>query len=294
MLWGYFKKLVVADRLAIYVNAVYGNSEMHNGTSLVLATILFAFQIYADFSGYTDIAIGSAKLFGINLTENFRRPYFATSIKDFWDRWHISFSSWLRDYLFLPLAFYFSRKLKQERYLKIAAEKWIYLFAAMITFAICGLWHGQGLNYLVWGLLFGVFLTWANWTEKITRKLRKYLGIGKKSKYYQAYKIAITFVLVSFAWIFFKASSFTEALNIISSIFTSVGRPFIDLTTLFYSVIGLVILLSKDVADEFFPGKIKLFNSTRLAIRYPSYTAVILIIILIGVLDGGQFIYFQF
>ena len=106
MLWGYFKKLVVADRLAIYVNAVYNNSEHHNGASFIVATIFFAFQIYADFSGYTDIALGSAKLFGINLTNNFRRPYFATSIKDFWDRWHITFSVWLRDYIVFTISIF--------------------------------------------------------------------------------------------------------------------------------------------------------------------------------------------
>jgi D-alanyl-lipoteichoic acid acyltransferase DltB (MBOAT superfamily) len=123
LLWGYFKKLVVADRIAIYVNAVYGNFEYHSGASLMLATFLYSIQIYADFSGYTDIALGSAKILGFNLTNNFKRPYFATSVKEFWSRWHISFSIWLRDYLFLPLAVIFAGKLKKIKYLGITAEK---------------------------------------------------------------------------------------------------------------------------------------------------------------------------
>mgnify|MGYP002353993675 FL=1 len=144
ILWGYFKKLVVADRIAIYVNAVYNNSEEHNGTTLIIATVFFAFQIYADFSGYTDIAIGSAKLFGFNLTHNFKRPYLATSVKEFWDRWHITFSTWLRDYIFLPLAYTLAGKLRKEKYLLITADKWIYLISIMTTFAVCGIWHGVG------------------------------------------------------------------------------------------------------------------------------------------------------
>jgi len=184
ILWGYFKKLVVADRLAIYVNAVYNNNEQHNGTSLILATVFFAFQIYADFSGYTDIALGSARLFGINLTNNFKRPYLATSIKDFWDRWHITFSTWLRDYLFLPMAYSLTRRMKEPGYFLIATDKWVYMIAIMITFAVCGIWHGVGWTYLVWGVLFGVYLAYANMTKDFNKALRKKLHIKKKSQLY--------------------------------------------------------------------------------------------------------------
>ena len=170
MLWGYFKKLVVADRLAIYVNAVYNNSEHHNGTTLIVATIFFAFQIYADFSGYTDIALGSAKLFGFNLTNNFKRPYLATSIQDFWNRWHITFSTWLRDYIFLPLAYFLTNKMKKQKYLFISADKWIYLIAIMITFAICGIWHGVGWTYLIWGIIIWNFPDIAQTGQGICRR----------------------------------------------------------------------------------------------------------------------------
>jgi D-alanyl-lipoteichoic acid acyltransferase DltB (MBOAT superfamily) len=165
MLWGYFKKLVVADRLAIYVNTVYGNYEHHSGISLLVATIFYSFQVYADFSGYTDIALGSAKVLGFNLTNNFNRPYFATSIREFWNRWHITLSVWLRDYLFLPLAFFFSRKMNKTKYLGLAVEKWIFLFASIITFAVCGIWHGEGLNFLIWGLLFGIYSQLDTWIQ---------------------------------------------------------------------------------------------------------------------------------
>ena len=154
ILYGFFKKLVIADRLGNYVNVVYDDPGFQSGPTLIFATILYAFQIYADFSGYTDIALGSARILGFKLTNNFNRPYFATSVKEFWNRWHISFSSWLRDYLFLPLAYFFSNKMKKPVYWGIATEKWIFLFSSIITFSICGIWHGEGINFLIWGLVF--------------------------------------------------------------------------------------------------------------------------------------------
>lgn len=223
ILWGYFKKMAVADRLAIYVNSVYGSYEHHSGMALLVTTICYSFQIYADFSGYTDIAIGSAKVLGFNLTNNFNRPYFATSIKEFWNRWHISFSLWLRDYLFLPLAVFFTGKMNKNKYLGIAVEKWIFLFATIITFAVCGIWHGEGLKFLMWGLLFGIYLTIADWTLAIKLKIRKKLHISKKSRLYRTYSVVVTFVLVSFAWIFFRADTFRDGVQIVKRIFTMSG-----------------------------------------------------------------------
>jgi alginate O-acetyltransferase complex protein AlgI len=295
MLWGYFKKLVIADRLAIYVNAVYGNAEMHNGTSLAVATFFYAFQIYADFSGYTDIALGSAKIMGFELTNNFNRPYFATSIKEFWNRWHISFSTWLRDYLFLPLAYYFSKKMKNERYLGIATEKWIFLFSALITFAICGLWHGEGFNFLAWGLLFGIYLSYANWTSGINKNIRKTLHISKKSKFYIGYKIILTFLLVLFTFIFFRAPSLTIAFEITRKIFTSYGAPFYASPgNIIYAVFGILVLTVVDFKREFFNNKISLLYHKYSAIRIGTIVAMVMIILVCGVFDGGQFIYFQF
>jgi alginate O-acetyltransferase complex protein AlgI len=295
MLWGYFKKIVVADRLALYVNAVYNNSENHNGTSLLVATFFFAFQIYADFSGYTDIALGSAKLFGFDLTNNFKRPYLATSVKDFWDRWHITFSSWIRDYIFLPIAYFLTNKMKRTKYLYVATDKWIYLFAIMITFAICGIWHGVGWTYLTWGILFGIYLSYSNWTRDLNKKFRKKFNIRKTSPYYIFYKTIVTFALVLFAWIFFRADSLTAASRIIGKIFTTSGSVFYDKPSDFiYTVLGIIALVAVDLKREYYHGNWSVFYNKYPVVRIAGIIFIILTILLIGVFDGGQFIYFQF
>jgi D-alanyl-lipoteichoic acid acyltransferase DltB (MBOAT superfamily) len=295
ILWGYFKKLVVADRLAIYVNAVYGNSEHHNGSTLIVATVFFAFQIYADFSGYTDIALGSARLFGIKLTDNFRRPYLATSIKDFWDRWHISFSLWLRDYLFSPLAYYFSRRMKEEKYLFINSGKLIYTISIMITFAICGVWHGVGWTFLLWGLLFGIYLTYSNWTREFSKKFRKKYNISKSSFFYISYKTFVTFLLVLVAWILFKASSPGQALNILGKILTTAGSVFYEKPTdLIFAVFGILSIIAVDLKREYLNDRFSIFYNRWLPVRAAGIVVIVLLILLAGVFDGGQFIYFQF
>ena len=295
MLWGYFKKLVVADRLAIYVNAVYNNSEKNNGTSLIVATIFFAFQIYADFSGYTDIALGSAKLFGFNLTNNFKRPYFATSIKDFWDRWHITFSAWIRDYIFLPVAYFLSKRMKKQKYLLVSSDKWIYFIAIMVTFAICGTWHGVGWTYLFWGILFGIYLTYSNWTKNLHKVIRKRFHIRKTSGYYIFYKILITFILVLFAWIFFRADSLRDAILIIRKIFTSSGPVFYDKPSDFiFTIFGIISLIAIDFKREYYNDRWSVLYNKYPFVRIAGIIIIILTILVLGVFDGGQFIYFQF
>ncbi len=295
MLWGYFKKLVVADRLAIYVNAVYNNSEFHNGTTLLVATVFFSFQIYADFSGYTDIALGSARLFGFDLTNNFKRPYFAISVKDFWDRWHITFSTWLRDYIFLPLGYFLAHRMKRPAYLNVSADKWIYMIAIMVTFSICGIWHGVGWTYLVWGILFGIYLTYSNWTKDMNKLIRKRFNIRKTSHSYIAYKIILTFILVSFAWIFFRADSLSEATQIVRKIFTSFGPVFYESPyELIYAAIGITMLLLVEFKREYFNSRLSLLYNKSPFVRYTGIVVIVMIILLVGVFDGGQFIYFQF
>lgn len=295
MLWGYFKKIVVADRLATYVKAVYENNEYHNGTTLIVATIFFAFQIYADFSGYTDIALGSAKLFGFNLTNNFKRPYFATSIKDFWDRWHITFSTWLRDYVFLPIAYLLSNKMKKEKYLSIARDKWIYLIAIMITFTICGIWHGVGSTYLVWGILFGILLTWSNWTKDFNKQFRKRFHIKKTASYFILYKVIITFVLILFTWIFFRSETLAEAFRIIGKIFTSSGPVYYETpANLIFSLFGIITMVLFDFKQEYFHGRYSILYNKYTVVRIAGIIFIVLAILLIGVFDEGQFIYFQF
>jgi alginate O-acetyltransferase complex protein AlgI len=295
MLWGYFKKLVIADRLGIYVNAVYNNSANHNGTSLIVATIFFAFQIYADFSGYTDIALGSAKLFGFNLTNNFKRPYFATSVKDFWNRWHITFSSWLRDYIFLPLAYFLTNKMKKQMYFYVSAEKWIYIFAILITFSICGIWHGVGWTYLIWGILFGLYLIYSNLVGNLQKKIRNRFNIRKTSRFYLIYKTILTFILVLFAWIFFRARSLPEAINIIKKILTSTGPLFYEtLSNLIFALFGIITLIAIDFKQEYLNSRWSILHNKRPYVRIAGIVFIIITILLIGVFDEGQFIYFQF
>ena len=294
ILVGYFKKLVVADRLSIYVNAVYDNSEFHNGTTLLIATIFFAFQIYADFSGYTDIALGSAKLFGFDLTGNFKRPYLATSIKDFWDRWHITFSTWLRDYIFLPIAYFIAHKLNERRFLGISANFWSYTVAILFTFIICGIWHGVGWNYLIWGMLFGLFLSFSNATKNLQKRLRTSLGVSKTSAWYRTYSIGLTFCLVLLTWIFFRAATIPEALSIISKFFTLSGPIFYQPSELAFALIAIGSLLAMDMKMEFFLGWVSVLNNGKYGIRLAGVSLLIVMILLLGVLDGGQFIYFQF
>ena len=253
------------------------------------------FRLYADFSGYTDIALGSAKLFGFNLTNNFNRPYFATSIKDFWNRWHISLSSWLRDYIFLPLAYFLASRMKKQKYLFVSADKWIYLIAIMITFAICGIWHGVGWTYFTWGILFGLYLAYSNWTGDLNKKLRKRFHIRKSAGYYIIYKIILTFILVLFSWIIFRADSLSVAINIIKKIFVSSGSVFYERPSdLIFAFIGIILLIAVDIKREFFNDRWSILYSRYSLVRIAGIVLIVLTILLIGVFDGGQFIYFQF
>ena len=186
---------------------------LHNGSTLLLAVIFYAFQVYdADFSGYTDIALGMARVLGFRVTPNFRQPYLATSIKEFWARWHITLSTWLRDYLFLPLSFAISRRLGRARYFGLATERWIYAAAVMATFVIAGGWHGDGLHFVIWGALFGVYLIVAHGTSRRRKRLGRRLGMGPAAGPRRWAKQVLVFGLVSLAWIFFRADSVSQGL----------------------------------------------------------------------------------
>ncbi len=295
ILLGCFKKLVVADRLALYVNAVYGNEPEHNGTSLIVATIFYAFQIYADFSGYTDMALGSAEVLGFDLSPNFRRPYLATSIADFWNRWHISLSTWLRDYLFLPLAYRFSNLVPKPRLLFIRSDKWVYLFAVLITFVLCGIWHGEGWNYALWGALFGFYLTVSNWSRKLRRAVTRRTGLAARPALQTAFRIVATFALVSVAWVFFRGGTLETIGSVLRKIVFSHGAPFLaSPSTMVYSLLGVAAIVAADLKEEFLGERFSLLAHRSGAVRYAASAALIVAMLLIGVLDGGQFIYFQF
>jgi alginate O-acetyltransferase complex protein AlgI len=209
--WGLFKKAVVADRLALYVNTVYGDVHAFTGLPLVIATYLYAFQLYYDFSGYTDMALGTARMFNIRLTQNFNAPYLARSLADFWRRWHISFSRWILDYIFKPL----QMQLRNWRSLGTAT-------ALLITFLVSGLWHGASWCFVIWGALHGLYLAASVFYKPLQKRIYKRLGL-EKSRVQHVWQTMVTFHLVCFAWIFFRATSVSDALYVVVHLFDGVS-----------------------------------------------------------------------
>ena len=274
MVWGYFLKLVLADRCGLYVDAVFNNIEMHNGGSYLLASLLFPFQIYGDFGGYSLIAIGVARILGFHLMENFKRPYFACSIGEFWHRWHISLSTWFKDYVYIPLGG--NRSSKSRQY-----------FNLMVTFMVSGIWHGANWTFLCWGGLHGILLC-----------IEKLLGIGKKD-YSGCKKLChwgVTFALVCLSWILFRASNLNDAVIVVSGIFCKMGLPnvtFAMFTELCLAALAIALLLLKELSDEFC-WKWHISESRYWLVRHSYIVSMIAMILLFGVLDGDQFIYFQF
>lgn len=282
MLWGYFMKLVVADRLSIYIDAVFDFIPQHNGTSLLFASCLRPFQLYADLGGYSLIAIGTSRMLGFNVIPNFNRPFFSTSMAEFWRRWHMSLISWLTDYIYTPLSFTFRR-----------LGIWGIVFALLLTFLISGIWHGAHMTFIIWGLFQGVLLS----IEALTYKKR--VSFERRFKltnnpWYIIFSIIITFALFTVSLVFSRAGNLDNALLVFHKIFTVSGPLYIDKTTIVYSLFGLSVLIFKDLKDEYLPGRLRFFDNRRITIRYASYLAILFIILLIGVTNGGQFIYFKF
>ena len=283
MLWGYFMKLVVADRIGLYVDAIYENISLHNGTSLLFASILYPFQVYADLGGYSLIAIGVASIIGINVIQNFKRPFFATSMSDFWRRWHISLISWLTDYVYTPLSFAF------RKYGIVGI-----VIALLITFLISGIWHGAAMTFVVWGLMQGIFLSIEALTKNRKILIEKKYNLNNKVVYTIA-GIVLTFILFSASQIFGRATNMNDALMVYKKIFSTSGSLFIgDPSVFIFSICGLSLLLLKDFTDEFTPSRFLFFENKNKIVRVLAYTAIIIFILLTGVFDGGQFIYFQF
>ena len=229
MVWGYFMKLVLADRCGIYVDTIFNNVDKHNGGSYLVASLLFPFQIYGDFAGYSLIAIGVARVLGFRLMENFHRPYFACTIGEFWHRWHISLSTWFKDYVYIPLGG--NRVGKLRNY-----------FNLLITFVVSGIWHGANWTFLCWGTIHGILLC-----------VEKAFGISKQ-KYTGAKKSfhwAATFVLVCFAWILFRANNLSDAVSVVTGIFTNLGTPKPEYANFIAIGLAMTVLLTKEFADEF-------------------------------------------
>lgn len=275
MIWGYFMKVVISDRLGLHVDAAYNNIHDHNGSTLLLATFFFSIQIYCDFSGYSNIAIGSSKIMGYDLVTNFRRPYFSSNISEFWHRWHISLSTWFRDYLYIPLGG--NRVSKRRGYFNI-----------FITFLVSGIWHGANWTFFIWGALHGCYIS-----------VQKYFKIDKiyfnKFNFSYFIFILINFVLVSFAWIFFRANNLSDALIVVNKIFSNHGPIHVgSVTTFIFGIFGLSLLLLREIRQEFFTKRYLLLGNSNDIVSAFSLSILVIIILSIGVFNGGQFIYFQF
>lgn len=309
MLWGFFKKLVIADQVSGLVNAVYDNKLNWHGPLLVVATLLYAFQIYMDFSGYIDIARGASKILGFRLNRNFNCPYLSKSIKEFWARWHITLSQWLRDYIFLPLAYYLSDRMKKERYAGISTEKYLYSIAISVTFLLCGLWHGVGWNFIAWGGLFAVYLVIGSLTEKRKKRFYRETGLIAYKTAYNILQVIITFLLVCFAWIFFRAADLGTAIQIVSHLFSGWGAD--SMIVSLHSLQGIIsnqgvtvlesgfvlILIPCIVFIEYYfsdPASGKSFFNLPLPVRWGTYYLLVFLICYFGRSETNTFIYFQF
>jgi len=269
---GLFRKVAIADNLGVYVDAVYGNYEVHNGTTLMLATVFYAFQIYFDFSGYSDIAIGSAKLFGFKFNRNFNLPYFSKTLTEFWRRWHMSLSFWLRDYLYISLGG--NRKGIAITYRNL-----------LLTMLIGGLWHGSSWNFVIWGGIHGLFLS-----------LEKYTFSLFKIKTFNAFGYIYTFIVVIIAWIFFRAPDLESASTIVATLFSfDFGSLFLgDINKFVNAIFLLIIGLFIDL--RLFKSKISLeeygvrFSVVRLSIL----VSILILILCLFYSTTENFIYFQF
>ena len=284
---GYFKKLVVAGLLAPTVDKIYDNPESYVGLVYIIATFMFALQIYCDFSGYTDIAIGCAKLFGMELSENFKTPYFSRSIKEFWSRGHIYRSTWFRDYVYIPLG--------GNRVGKIR-----HCFNLMLTFLVSGLWHGAGINYILWGGIHGFYQI----IETISGKNKKGRE-EKRNPLLNLFSVFLTFMAVCLAWVFFRADSVSHAWRIISLSFHEIGNPYnyfrtavicLDMSYAYmiYLSIPVLLLTIYDYAS-LKRDVIAWISSRKPWVRYPVYIFLLLIILLFS--EKGvstEFYYFQF
>jgi len=295
MVWGLFKKMVIADRLGLFVNQVYDNPHSYQGLPLIIATVFFAFQIYCDFSGYSDIALGAARTMGYKLMLNFNYPFTSTSVSEFWRKWHISLSTWFSDYLFNPLV--------------IGTRKWAktgVCFALMTTLLISGLWHGAGWNFVVFGGLHGLAMTY----EFLTKRIRKKVSKALPHWLYDNLSVVLTFSFACFAWVFFRANNLTDALYIGSHLFSNIGTQFYSLLNRSLAVDKLVYLNQGKVVFFFSVFLIILLGviqtvirknnildwmaAKNVVIRYSIYYSVALSILIFGVLSGAKFIYFQF
>ena len=295
ILWGFFMKMVIADRAAVFVNTVYNASGEYPGMYLIVATILFSVQIYCDFGGYSQIAIGSAKLLNIDLMENFNTPYLASGCADFWRRWHISLSSWFRDYVYIPLGG--SRRGTGRTYLNI-----------MIVFLLSGLWHGAAWSFVAWGLINGLYQVAGACLKPYREGIQDWFGLQRNSLAHRGAGILVTYCLITFAWIFFRANGLMHAFSVIRSIFTvrnpwilfdgSLAQCGLKMPQLILLVIAILILLAADLFKYSGICIRKVILKQDFWFRCLWIAAAVCVIAVFGVWGSGfsaaDFIYFQF
>jgi len=284
MLWGLFKKVVIADRLSEYVNTVYNSPGDYQGPHLIIATLFFTFQIYCDFSGYSDIAVGTARIMGYKLMVNFRRPYFSASISEFWKRWHISLSTWFRDYLYIPLG-------------GNRVPKWRNYFNLFFTFLVSGLWHGANWTFIAWGALHGFYLVFAIWIKPWREKVNLAIGLTGRPGLHLLLQRLITFLLAYFGWIFFRANSMGDAIYIIGKLTDFNYETSLNLFSfkidffLSFFLIGLLMVI------EFCEEKIGLYSRMRImptTYKWALFAIVLISLFILGVWESSDFLYFQF
>lgn len=295
MLWGYFLKVVLADRIAIFVDTVYGGYTNYPGMYLTIATLLFSVQIYCDFGGYSTIAMGTARILGIELMDNFNAPYLSSSVSEFWRRWHISLSSWFRDYLYIPLGG--NRKGSVRKNLNL-----------MIVFLVSGLWHGAQWTYVIWGGLNGIYQIIGNLFHSFINKWRPFTHSKPDTFSNKLLHILFTFVLIDFSWIFFRAENLSGAISIIKSIFTEYN-PWILFDGSLYQcglnqknftlmLLGIFLLLLADIGKYFNLKLSSLILRQEYWMRWLIIAIFICVILLFGIWGTGyneaNFIYFQF
>lgn len=286
MLWGFFKKVVIADRLSIIVNTIYNNPTDYTGIPLILATLFFAYQIYCDFSGYSDIAIGASQVMGFRLMDNFKRPYLSRSLTEFWRRWHISLSTWFKDYVYIPLGGN-----------RVSIRRWY--VNLLVVFIVSGLWHGANWTFVIWGALHGSWLIIEIVSRGFKRKFYTFSRLIKFPKLIHLLEIGLTFSIVNLGWIFFRANSLSDAVYIVTHLFggsisdvsgINIGAGWSDLI-IGFSAIGFmefIHLIQEHVGIRSF------LSDRHIVIRWIIYFILIFSILLFGVFNQTQFIYFQF
>lgn len=294
ILWGMFLKMAVADRAAIFVNAVFPEYHLYEGTVLAVAAVLYSIQLYTDFLGCVCIAMGAAEVYGIHLQTNFARPYMAVSIKDFWRRWHISLSSWLRDYVYIPLGG--NRKGKLRRYINL-----------IVTFLVSGIWHGSGLQYIFWGLMQGGYQVAGEILEPIRKNVRKALKINVESVAYTLWQRVCTFVLITISWVIFRAPNLRAGFSILKRIATDF-TPWVFFDGTLYefgiearSFLALILCVILVMVAEHFQekGNIReMLEKQHIIVRWGIYLGAIALVAVLGVYGPGyratQFLYGQF